>query len=179
MTEISTRERAGEYDALETAKDGEPIFVLQGGDPHAPATVNFWAGLLRQEAMLAAKRDEAVDKFRKATNAEEVAWEMREYQRSLDDARDGRAASVDARKGYNGVEPDGDRPGIARLSALADRIYNAIAELNDAAEALGAIGGHAAAELKLRDAIVAAGEGVRLVEPRRHLPRADAQAVPA
>lgn len=179
MTEVSTRERAGAFDALETAKPGEPIFVVQGGDEFGPATVIFWAGLMREAAMRADKRDEAVAKFRKATNAEEVAWEMREYQRSLDDARDGRENVGEKPKGYNGVEPDADRPEIAKLSALADRAYNAIAELSAVGDALAALGGHAAAELKFRDAVIAAGEGNKLIEPRRHLPRATAEQVAA
>ena len=51
MTEVSTRERAGAYDALETAKEGEPIFVMQGGDALSPPTILHYAGMLRRDAM--------------------------------------------------------------------------------------------------------------------------------
>lgn len=172
MTEISTRERAGEYDALETAKPDEPIFVLQGGDPFAPATIRFWAGLQRDAAMRTPSRDERMAMAAKATNAEVVSWDMEDYQRGE------LTTAAPKPKGYGGVEPDAARAGIARLSMLADRVYNAIAELSEVGDALAAMGGHAAAELKLRDAAIAAGDGVKLIEPRRHLPRAEAAALP-
>lgn len=167
MTEISTRERAGEYDALETAKPDEPIFVLQGGDALSPPTILHYAGLLRSEAMGEPDRAKAEAKLHKATNAEIVAWSMTEYQR-------GEAVAAPTKpKGYHGIEPDATRSEVARMSALADRAYNAIAELSAVGDVLAKLGGQAAAELKFRDAIIAAGEGVKLIEPRKHLPRAD------
>ncbi|MBN8843277.1 MAG: hypothetical protein J0H88_08510 [Sphingomonadales bacterium] len=167
MTEVSTRERAGAYDALETAKEGEPIFVMQGGDALSPPTILHYAGMLRRDAMSEPDRATAEAKLHKATNAEIVAWSMKEYQR-------GEAVAAPIKpKGYNGIEPDASRSEVAQMSALADRVYNAIAELSDVGDVLSKLGGQAAAELKLRDAIVAAGEGVKLVEPRKHLPRVD------
>lgn len=172
MTEISTRDRAGEYDALETAKPDEPLFVVQGGDPFGPATVMFWAGLQREAAMQSASRDDAQAGLRKASNAEEVAWEMREYQRG-----DAPAATAESKRGRAvEVARDADRDRIAATSLFCDEVYNAIAQLSDVADGLAKLGGHAAAEMKLRDAVIAAGEAVQMVEPRRHLQRADAPA---
>lgn len=173
MTEISTRERAGEYDALETAKPDEPLFVVQGGDPFAPATVMFWAGLQREAAMQACSREDAQAGLRKASNAEEVAWEMREYQR-------GDAVAVTPQPGRAAeAARDADRDRIAALSLFCDEVYNAIAQLSDVADGLAKLGGHATAETKLRDAVIAAGAAVHIVEPRRHLQRADAAQVAA
>jgi hypothetical protein len=78
--EISTKEHAGEFDCLETAKPGEPLFILQGGDPHSPATIRFWVGLARASALKfrSAKKREAM--LRRCTSAENVAWKMEEYQ---------------------------------------------------------------------------------------------------
>lgn len=173
MTLVSTPERAGEYDAIETAKPGEALFALQGGDPFAPACVLLWAELARKQAdrlmseagattakskidRLAAEADKL---RRKATAAEEVAWAMQEYQRGEVAAPVAEADDGD----------EGHRSAIAALSAICDRIYNSEAELTEAADALGAIGGHDAAIIKLRDAAIAAGLAVRAAEPRRHL----------
>lgn len=173
MTLVSTPERAGEYDAIETAKPGEPLFPLQGGDRFAPECVTLWAQRARERAVAltaeaAGERSkrkadrlttEAEKLMRKATAAEEVAWAMQEYQRGDVAAP---VAEVD----------DGDetqRGEIAALSAICDRIYNSEAELTDAADALTRIGGHDVATIKLRDAAIAAGQAVRAAEPRRHL----------
>lgn len=173
MTLVSTPERAGEYDAIETAKPGEPLFPLQGGDPFAPECVLLWAQRAREAAdrlsaeaeITTAKR--AVEKLtaeadklrRKATAAEEVAWAMQEYQRG------------DVAPPVPDVD-DGDevqRSEIAALSAICDRIYNSEAELTEAADALHKIGGHDVGTSKLRDAAICAGQAVRAAEPRRHL----------
>lgn len=173
MTLVSTPERAGEYDAIETAKPGEPLFSLQGGDRFAPECVSLWAQRARQSAVdcfaLAAsepskrKADKLIAEgeklARKATAAEEVVWAMQEYQRG-----DIAVPVVDSDDG-----DDVQRSEIAATSALCDRIYNSEAELTEAADALHRIGGHAVAESKLRDAAICAGQAVRAVEPRRHL----------
>ena len=173
MTLVSTPERAGEYDAIETAQPGEPLFPLQGGDPFAPDCVLLWAQRARQASIdlfaLAAaepsKRKaekliaEGEKLSRKATAAEEVAWAMQEYQRG-----DLAAPVVDDDDG-----DDAHRSEIAALSAICDRIYNSEAELTEAADALHKIGGHDVATSKLRDAAISAGQAVRAAEPRRHL----------
>lgn len=173
MTLVSTPERAGEYDAIETAKPGEPLFSLQGGDPFAPACILLWAQLAREaadrltsevETTTAKRRIEKLaanaDKLRrKATAAEEVAWAMQEYQRG-----DVVAPVAEAEDG-----DEVQRGAIAALSAICDRIYNSEAELTEAADALHRIGGHDVATSKLRDAAIAAGLAVRAAEPRRHL----------
>lgn len=173
MTLVSTPERAGEYDAIETAKPGEPLFSLQGGDPFAPECVLLWAQRAREKAVelyaeAAAERSkrkgekliaEADKLYRKATAAEEVAWAMQEYQRG-----DVAAPVIDADDG-----DEVERSEIAVLSGVCDRIYNSEAELTEAADALRTIGGHDVAESKLRDAAICAGQAVRAAEPRRHL----------
>ncbi len=173
MTLVSTPERAGEYDAIETAKPGEPLFSLQGGDRFAPDCVLLWAQLARAAAIdcfaLAAaetskrkaeKLTTEGDKLsRKATAAEEVAWAMQEYQRG--------DIAVPVAEADEGDEVQ--RSEIAALSAICDRIYNSEAELTEAADTLQKIGGHDVATSKLRDAAIAAGQAVRAAEPRRHL----------
>lgn len=173
MTLVSTPERAGEYDAIETAKPGEPLFSLQGGDPLAPECVLLWAQRAREasitcfEGAATERSKRKAEKLmadghklaRKATAAEEVAWAMQEYQRG-----DIAAPIADADDG-----DDAQRSEIATLSAVCDRIYNSEAELTEAADSLRQIGGHSLAESRLRDAAIAAGQAARAAEPRRHL----------
>lgn len=172
MTLISTKERAGEYDAIATAKPDEPLFPLQGGDRFAPKCVLLWAQQAREHAVTLPEGDARERLLAKATSAEEVAWAMQDYRLGQVDAA--LAQPKPAPASYNGVAHDGERDAIALRSATADRIYNAIAELSDAGDALAAMGGFAASEMKLRDAVIGAGTAVKLVEPRRHLQRGDA-----
>ncbi len=74
---ISTKETVGDYDAIETAKPGEPIFTLQGGDPFSPDTILHWAGLARAAGLVADKPEDAAKLLKKATAAEQVAWAFR------------------------------------------------------------------------------------------------------
>ena len=79
---ISTKEEVGTYDAIETAKPGEPLFALQGGDPLAPLCVMIWAWKARKLARAMDEDDKArAALLRKASAAEEVAWAMRDYQK--------------------------------------------------------------------------------------------------
>lgn len=179
MTEISTRERAGEYDAIATAKPGEPLFPLQGGDRFAPKCIYLWAEQARTYALKELPAGEDRDNLlSKATAAEGVAEAMQDYRLGLIDEAiaSGDKAEIAAVKSSSGHQPDPERARIAALSGIADRIYNSLAELSDAADALSKMGGFAAAEMYIRDAVIAASKGVTLVEPRRHLPRADDRA---
>jgi hypothetical protein len=85
-------------DAYATAKPNEPTFTLQGGDPVAAELVRLWALLARFRAqaitgqaewidpvLLAASRAiitdrEADELLLRATQAEEVSWEMDSYR---------------------------------------------------------------------------------------------------
>lgn len=180
MAIASTAERAGEYDAIETLKPGEPVFPLQGGDPHAPACVMHWAGLERAAAQKLVdqaatekskrKREKLLAEAKrlrgKANNAEEVAWEMQEYQR-------GEQAAADAApKSYGGVEHDAERDLIAILSSICDHIYNSVAEMTDAADALDKIPDYALCSRAINTIVVPTLNNiVANVEPRRHLQR--------
>lgn len=89
----TTRDRSGTYDAIATAKPGEPLFPIQGGDPHGPATVEFWADLERSAARKEANAERAALRFRKAGDAEAIAWAMRAYQK-------GEVEAAAERQGY-------------------------------------------------------------------------------
>lgn len=166
MTEVATKDRAGEYDAIETLKPGEPVFPLQGGDPFAAKCVVLWAQLAREHALSELDGEARAALLDKATSAENVAWAMDEYRRGEVAAP---VAAEDAPKAYSGVARDPERDAIALRSAACDRIYDGVAQLSDAADAVKAMGGFFDAETMLRDAVTFAGVAVRDVEPRKHL----------
>lgn len=183
MTVASTIDRAGDYDALATAKSGEPLFPLQGGDPFAWPSVMHWVGLARAEAQrlmdqAAAerskrKRDKLIAEAKrlrqKANNAEEVAWEMQEYLRgeTADEPETVKAS-------YSGNDADPERKKLAALVGAADRIYNSIAELTDAADMVATNSPeHESQADALRLFVDSLKDVVAGIEPRRHLPRRD------
>jgi len=84
---VSTKDTPGAFDAFETAKPGEPIFTLQGGDPLAPDLVLAWAKMargigmiLQDSATTEQEMREAEEYLIKASSAEHIAWSMAEYQ---------------------------------------------------------------------------------------------------
>jgi hypothetical protein len=158
---VSTRDRAGTFDAIETAKPGEPIFTLQGGDPHAPPTILHWARLAREAAIGIDKREDAERLLRKASVAETVAWAMQDYQRGEVDAPPAGAEEPEE-------TPTGEAADFARL---CDRLYNAVAEVGAVAEALEATHTHLVAAAMVRRAMSDLGDAAADFEPRRHLQR--------
>lgn len=78
---ITTKDTIGEYDAIETAKPGEPLFPLQGGDPFGPPTVLHWVRLCREAGMREQDEKKSITLLTKARDAELVAWAMLSYQR--------------------------------------------------------------------------------------------------
>lgn len=99
--EQDTKEVPGALDAFETLRPGEKHFTLQGGDPLAPPTIFFWVLLARassigrppirdiQEVVEIAlgkvkppETEARVQELQlRATNAEQIAWDMQAYQR--------------------------------------------------------------------------------------------------
>lgn len=164
---ISTKDRPGEYDALETAKPDEPIFVLQGGDPFSPGSIEHWAQLCRAAALLEENPEKREAMLRKATAAEQVAWAFAEYQRGEETA--GRVpASQDASQGLDGSERQ------AILARGADRLYNTTAEAVNVADALDRLGEFSLAAAQIRGAADLLNQAAAAFEPRRHLRKAQA-----
>lgn len=165
---ITTKEQVGEYDAIETAKPGEPLFPLQGGDPFGPPSVLHWVELCRA----AAREEENPEKRRKlldkATSAEMVAWAMQAYQRGESEIGEegARARYNDAPLVFDG---DGDDQRKARVGLIkaAQVLNNAVAECSAIAEQLGAVQLHPEAEVLLREIVEAMKCAAEAVEPRR------------
>lgn len=169
--EISTKDRPGIYDAIETAKPGEPLFPIQGGDPFGPATVLFWVEKCRRAGMAEENPALAKELLKKASSAEHVAWAMQDYQRGIEPERG--TAKEDTRPAYSGWVDPADAETLERRRVRAGRIeaaeqlHNASGIAAGAAEALAKLRSCPEAEAKVREAIETLVEAARDVEPRR------------
>jgi hypothetical protein len=189
---ISTKDRPGDYDAIESAKPGEPLFPLQGGDPLAPGTVQFWADYARAQARACLSGGkvriprvpfEIVDEpdgyepseedkaaatklLHKATQAEEVSWAFTAYQRGDEEPTGGRAT-------YNDAGPSLAEDAQAAMDerkaliTYAGRLNNAVGIASSVAEGLAKRRVLPLAEVKVREAVDSLREAAREVEPRR------------
>lgn len=181
---VSTKDRPGDYDALETAKADEPIFVVQGGEPLGPPTVLHWVDLARERARAlvfgskdmdpaeratykpTAEQQAQADKLLgKATQAEEVAWAMKAYQRGEQPVAETRARYNDAL-----VVADDSTAGVATRKALISsvgRLNNAAAEANQVAELLVKLEVHEDAQGHIAHGIELLRKAAAEIEPRR------------
>lgn len=172
---IATKDRLGEYDAIETAKPGEPLFPLQGGDPFAPPSINHWAGLARAEGIRltdefaegSKEHARGLKLLEKATDAEQVAWAMLEYQRG-DQAPTGGSATYSGHVMPELDESSGHERAVraARIKAAAV-LQNLIGEGVDVADALAALDACPEEVATLRNAIGLIRHAAETIEPRR------------
>lgn len=176
MTDVvaSTKDRPGTYDAIETAKPGEPLFPLQGGDPFAPPTVQFWVDLCRKAGMAAEDPKEAEHLLTKARDAEMVGWQMLDYQRGVAAAADSAPKpKADSRPAYTGWTDPSDPEAKARRTereariAAAGKSHNAIAIAAEVVETLTKLRCCPEAEVLMREAVEKMTEAAREIEPRR------------
>lgn len=163
---ISTKDHPGTYDAFETAKPGEPIFTLQGGDQLAPLCVMVWAWKARKVARALDSEKARVSLLRKAKAAEEVAWAMKEYQ-------SGDKAPPEVRSSYadEGVSVAGavseDAGARAKLIGGVGSLNNAIGITKEVEEMLVSLGRHTEARERILSGIDEIKAAASLIEPRR------------
>ena len=163
---LSTKDRAGTFDGLVSAKPGEIIFALQGLDPIAPGTILFWAHETRQRARSEPNKKKARRLFRKATAAEEVAWAMQAQQRG------DKAAPVEvATYGGAKAQTDAVRERHEMLVKGVTRLHNSVAESNDFADALEKAGINPDEVAMIRQAVELLRNAADGVEPRHQLKR--------
>jgi len=166
MTEmiISTTERPGTYDAIETAKPGEPLFPLQGGDPFAPPTILHWVELARRAGMKETDPEKAEKLLRKASDAEVVAWAFQAYQRGQEPAPENGRATYNER-----VAEELDETLTTRAARIvgAGQLNNALAVAQAVADKLAQLRACPEAEVKIREAVDLLRDAAFHVEPRR------------
>lgn len=131
---ISTKDEVGSYDAIASAKPGEPLFPLQGGDPLAPFCVMMWARAARRKALRMAEDDKARAKLlRKASDAEEVAWAMKDYQRAEAAGAQIVEQAPPPPVSYSGIAVEKPGEWMAGIVAGVRHLSDAAAALDDAA----------------------------------------------
>lgn len=165
-THISTKDKPGDYDAIETLKPGEPVFPVQGGDPLGPATVQFWADEARKLARTTEDEKQRDNLLRKASMAEEVAWAMKDYQSGQEPVAPVRSSYAD-----EGVSLGGDlteRVKIRRaLIESVGTLNNAIGIAKTVEEALAILGLHEPEQAAILNAIGQLQAVAAAIEPRR------------
>lgn len=166
---VTTKDRPGSYDAIATAKPGEPLFPIQGGDPFGPPTVFHWAKLCRQAGLEESDPKKAEALLRKASDAELVGWAMQSYQRGEVELEGTRATYNDAVTVT--VEANDQRRVREALIRGSGRLHNSIAAANEVAESLDKLRLHPDAEVKIREAMDLLREAAFTIEPRRGLER--------
>jgi hypothetical protein len=157
---VSTGARAGEYDAMVTAKADEPVLTLQGGDPFAAPTVLYWVSLARAAGMASDKPEDAEKLLRKASSAELVAWAMISYFKGEQSEQD--AVHVE--------EVDKTELTIALVQTVR-RIHNAVGEIVEAADALAKLREFPEVEVALRQMVEPLKCQADTIEPRQLMRR--------
>lgn len=164
---INTLEAPGEFDALLSLQKDEPYFMLVGRDRFAPGLILRWASYNRRRALkefdaLLIDMEERERELRKSTQAEEIAWSMREFKL-------GGAAKAETREdrysGYVDTEEQkaADRIHRQRLEAVS-ALHNAIGEVNDLSEILP---GHTDEACAIIDLLAEMRRVADLIRPKR------------
>lgn len=162
---ISTRDVPGTFDAVVTAKPGEPIFTLQGGDPLGADTVLHWVKLARKAAMVDEDERRASKLLERATVAETVAWAMRDYRAGVE----ANPELVEDEPDVEDVPPsEAESDRRTRLIRGAEKLHAAVAAIVEVANILDEVefmDGTTEAELRGFAALVK--NAATQVEPRR------------
>lgn len=173
---ISTKETPGPFDGFASAKAGEPIFTLQGGDPLAWRLVGVWVWRVRKMALSlrgSKPKDKKAQKqadsmLIKATEAERIGWAMKEYLRGAAGELDKKPKAEASYSGY--VEPDdviARRERSAALMALAKNLEEAKYYVNETALGLDALGEHPEAASALREIVPQLDGIAKSIRPNR------------
>lgn len=161
---VATKDRPGSYDAIESAKPGEPLFPIQGGDLFGPPTVLHWAKLCREAGLASEKPKEAERLLRKAMDAEQVAWAMLAYQRGQEPIEGERAYYSDSGTAETADERRTQREALIRS---ARKLHGLSADGLEVAETLARFRAHPEEEAAVREAVAVLKQAAFLIEPRR------------
>lgn len=136
---MSTKEEPGPFDGLERAAPGEPVFPLRAKDPLAARLVRVWAWQRRRAVV----RDRSLDDDKRTIELVQCR-EAEAVADAMDDWRNGVVAAAEPEKPaptYTGSTMGADELAAKQrfdtVRNAADRLNNAVAEIADAAEALG------------------------------------------
>lgn len=126
-----TKATPGPLDAFETLKPDERHFTVQEFDPLSVATVKYWAQLARAEGLKLqdeGKLVEAVDLLKRATAAEELAWDFEARQKGHAELKE---HDQEAHAGESKEDAEWRLAHFNLLTHVIERLHNSIAEVND------------------------------------------------
>ncbi|MGL5735484.1 MAG: hypothetical protein ACRCYS_11510 [Beijerinckiaceae bacterium] len=135
----STKAEPGPFDAMEKARDDEPVFTLLGRDPDAPDTIKAWVERRRKRLLQegGAQDEETIrGELIQCTEAETIAWAMNNWRKGKSEE-----PAVMERVGYSGISlspSDADTKAHA-LRALHADLCEAAFYTNNAIEKLAAM----------------------------------------
>lgn len=161
---VSTKDRPGDYDAIETAKPDEPIFTVQGGDPIGASTVCYWADQARK---LAGKTDDPKEKERllhKAKMAEQVAWAMDDYRNGVEEVPAESLTAISDAANINSADRLKERQALIQGVSV---LHNALATINDLADVINGLDVHPEVVERLRHDVESLRLSAEAIEPRR------------
>jgi hypothetical protein len=161
---LATKDHLGEYDAIESAKPGEPLFPIQGGDPFGPKTILYWADLCRTAGRAEENVEKARAMLRKAADAELVAWTMTEYQKGASVIAEQQRATYTDLPGTNLSAEQAKRVVLIRGASI---LRNALSQIADVAAMLNPFIDHTVETGALRKMTQQIGDIAELIEPRR------------
>lgn len=130
---VNTPAHPGPFDPLGRAHPNQPFFPLMGGDEFGPPLVEEWADRTRRKARFTEDEKTRAHLFAKATEAEEIAWAMREWEKH----GPGAATPVPAaRATYSGEPAADEHRWKQQLLAGTAALRNAAFHLSEAAAGL-------------------------------------------
>ena len=123
----------GPFDPSDRTDPSEPVFLLVGRDPHAPAAVRHWVDLTRSAACAALidakpgapEIERNQEKLRQCSEADIIASEMDRWRKGQPDRDEGQARAV-----YSGTVLDAEQLSEAQRK---EKIAEAVRDLREAA----------------------------------------------
>lgn len=129
-TSPSTKSHPSPYDGFAKAEPDELIFTLIERDTCAPGAILAWVDLRRAWARENCKGEKLDAEMRQCTEAEFLAFAMRDRQKGMAEKHEG-----PARVSYDGTRDNSGEEWRETLSLATQNLRNAAADIRDATEA--------------------------------------------
>lgn len=153
------------YDAHATAKEGEPTFTLQGGDPDAPEAICHYADKVRTRARATSSKKQATALLHRAAACEEVAWAFDSYRRDEKTPVAKRAQyNIDATDLAAGAVAAVDKRG--KMISAAQRLRNAVGLAKEVEEDLAKLGINEGEQAAILQSIAVLNSAADALDPR-------------
>jgi len=123
----------GPHDALEKAREGEPVFLLLGRDAAAPKAIETWCAERRRAAREIEQPEKRRAELAQVSEAEAIAWDMQDY-------REGRESLIGRRVNYSDtVAEEPQSTEVAKLIRAVKHLSEAASHIQSGMELLAEI----------------------------------------